>query len=449
MPRFCFLVERFMKKMLFCCSLGCPKNRVDSEVVIAQFLDKGWGIAESSAKADLVILNTCSFINDAREESVNSFFELHGGLKKGAKIAVMGCLPQLYPNLGEMLPEADFIFSVNDIPNIEKIVTSNWEKGYRGKGGKSEFLYTSSMGRVLTYSPWTAYLKIADGCDNFCAYCSIPHIRGRYRERPLKDILEEAENLIKTGVKEIVVIAQDTTQYGSKTNSSLKKLIRSINALKGDFRFRVMYLYPSGIDRELLETIRDSEKMHNYLEVPVQHISTTVLKAMNRRYGEQDIYNLIEMIKDVFGENYLLRTTVISSFPAEKKEDHELLKKFIEKGFFDYIGAFKYSKEESSASFKMRAVASKTADARFAEIEKATHECMEKSLERFVGREVEVLYEGIDPELKVPVGRCWNQAPEIDGITIITNLEGEKEGSILKCRITSREGTDFIADILR
>ena len=438
-----------MKKTVFCCSLGCPKNRVDSEVVIAQFLDNGWVIAESAGKADLVILNTCSFINDAREESVNSFFELHGGLKKGAKIAVMGCLPQLYPNLGDMLPEADFIFGVNDIPNVEKIVSKHWNEGYRGKSEKSDFLYTSSMGRVLTYSPWTAYLKIADGCDNFCAYCSIPHIRGRYRERPLKDIVAEAENLIKTGVKEIVVIAQDTTQYGSKTNSSLKKLIRAINALKGDFRFRVMYLYPSGIDRELLETIRDSEKMHNYLEVPIQHISTTVLKAMNRRYGEQDIYNLIEMIKDVFGENYLLRTTVISSFPAEKKEDHELLKTFIEKGYFDYIGAFKYSKEESSASFKMRAVASKTADTRFAEIEKATHECMEKRLERFVGREVEVLYEGIDPELKVPVGRCWNQAPEIDGITIITNLEGEKEGSILKCRITSREGTDFIADIIR
>ena len=434
--------------MLFCCSLGCPKNRVDSEVVIAQFLDKGWGIAESPDKADLVILNTCSFINDAREESVNSFFDLHANLKKGAKIAVMGCLPQLYPNLGEMLPEADFIFSVNDIPNIEKIISSDWSKGYEGKGEASDFLYTSSMGRVLTYSPWTAYLKIADGCDNFCAYCSIPHIRGRYRERPLKDILAEAENLIKTGVKEIVVIAQDTTQYGSKTNSSLKKLIRALNALKGDFRFRVMYLYPSGIDRELLETIRDSEKMHNYLEVPLQHVSSTVLKAMNRRYGEQDIYKLLDMIKDVFGENYLLRTTVISSFPAEKKEDHEQLKAFVEKGYFDYIGAFKYSKEESSASFKMRAVASKTADARFAEIEKAAHECMEKRLERFVGKEVEVLYEGIDPELKVPVGRCWNQAPEIDGITIITNLEGEKEGTILKCRVTSREGTDFIADIL-
>ena len=438
-----------MKKKLFCCSLGCPKNRVDSEVVIAQFVDSGWEVAETSDKADLVILNTCSFINDAREESVNLFFELHGGLKKGAKIAVMGCLPQLYPNLGEMLPEADFIFGVNDLPNVAEIVSANWESGYKGKIGQSEFIYTASMGRVLTYSPWTAYLKIADGCNNFCSYCAIPHIRGRYRERPLNDILAEAGNLIKTGVKEIVIIAQDTTQYGSKTNSSLKKLIRAINALKGDFKFRVMYLYPSGIDRELLETIRDSEKMHNYLEVPIQHVSDTVLRAMNRRYTEHDIYNLIDLIKDVFGENYLLRTTVISSFPAEKKDDHELLKTFIEKGFFDYIGAFKYSKEESSASFKMRAVPSKTADARFAEIEKAAHECMEKRLDRFIGCEVEVLYEGIDPELKVPVGRCWNQAPEIDGITIITNLEGEKEGSVLKCRLISREGTDFIADIMR
>ena len=438
-----------MKKKLFCCSLGCPKNRVDSEIVIAQFVNKGWAVAETSDKADLVILNTCSFINDAREESVNSFFDLHASLKKGAKIAVMGCMPQLYPNLGEMLPEADFIFGVNDLPNIEKIVSAHWEKGYRGKIGQSDFLYTASMERVLTFSPWTAYLKIADGCNNFCSYCSIPYIRGRYRERPLKDILAEAENLIKTGVKEIVVIAQDTTQYGSKTNSSLKQLIRSLNALKGNFKFRVMYLYPSGIDRELLETIRDCKKMHNYLEVPIQHVSDTVLKAMNRRYTGKDLHDLINMVKDVFGEDYLLRTTVISSFPSEKKEDHEALKAFIEEGNFDYIGAFKYSKEEFSASFKMRAVPAKTADARFAEIEKAAHESMERRLERFVGKEVEVLYEGIDPELKVPVGRCWNQAPEIDGITIITNLEDEKEGSRLKCRIVSREGTDFIADILR
>ena len=438
-----------MKKKLFCCSLGCPKNRVDSEIVIAQFVNKGWAVAETSDKADLVILNTCSFINDAREESVNSFFDLHASLKKGAKIAVMGCMPQLYPNLGEMLPEADFIFGVNDLPNIEKIVSAHWEKGYRGKIGQSDFLYTASMERVLTFSPWTAYLKIADGCNNFCSYCSIPYIRGRYRERPLKDILAEAENLIKTGVKEIVVIAQDTTQYGSKTNSSLKQLIRSLNALKGNFKFRVMYLYPSGIDRELLETIRDCKKMHNYLEVPIQHVSDTVLKVMNRRYTGKDLHDLINMVKDVFGEDYLLRTTVISSFPSEKKEDHEALKAFIEEGNFDYIGAFKYSKEEFSASFKMRAVPAKTADARFAEIEKAAHESMERRLERFVGKEVEVLYEGIDPELKVPVGRCWNQAPEIDGITIITNLEDEKEGSRLKCRIVSREGTDFIADILR
>ena len=437
-----------MKKNLFCCSLGCPKNRVDSEIVTAQFVDKGWEVAETPEKADLIILNTCSFINDAREESVNSFFELHSALKKGAKIAVMGCLPQLYPNLGEMLPEADFIFGVNDIPNVEKIVSENWKSGYKSKIGESKFLYNSSTGRVLTLSPWTAYLKIADGCNNFCSYCAIPQIRGRYRERPLKDILLEAENLIKTGVKEIVLIAQDTTQYGSKTNSSLKELIRSLNALKGNFRFRVMYLYPSGIDRELLETIRDSKKMYNYLEVPVQHISDTVLKAMNRRYSGHDIENLITLIKDVFGDDYLLRTTVISSFPSEKKDDHELLKTFIEKGYFDYIGAFKYSKEESSASFKMRAVPVKTADARFAEIEKAAHECMEKRLDRFVGQEVEVIYSGIDPELKVPVGRSWNQAPEIDGITIITNLENEKPGTLLKCRITSREGTDFIADIL-
>ena len=438
-----------MKKTLFCESLGCPKNRVDSEVIIAQFLENGWEVTEKPEKARLIILNTCSFINDAREESVSRFFDLHAAMADGAKIAMTGCLPQLYPNIGRELREADFIIGIDEIPRFRELVESNWLVGYKGKIGDPSFLYSSKMSRSSTFSPFTAYLKIADGCNNFCSFCSIPYIRGRYRERGIDDIVTEAKALVAGGIREIVLIAQDTTQYGTKHDSSLAELLKKINDIEGNFRFRTMYLYPSGIDDDLLKLIRDLDKMYNYLEIPIQHISDRVLKSMNRRYTGRDIYNLIERINRIFGDDYLLRTTLLSSFPTETKADHEELKSFISHDFFDYGGVFKYSKEEVSASGKLRAVPAKTAKERFDEVNALLHESLERRLSRFVGSECEMLYEGIDGELKVPTGRCWNQAPEIDGITIVTNATDKNFGTLRKCRIVSREGTDFIADFIK
>ena len=432
-----------MKKLFFE-SLGCPKNRVDSEVMIAALMNSGWVITEDPGEADLIILNTCSFIADARDESVSRFFELHASLKKGARIGVAGCLPQLYPDLKNVLNEADLVIGIDNIADISSIV----EKGSSLKIKPSEFIYNSGMERVLTYSPYTCYVKIADGCENFCSYCSIPFIRGKYRERSVSDIVSEVENLVANGVKEIVLISQDTTKFGFVNGSTLSMLLKEINSVVGDFRIRVMYLYPGKVDRSLLETMKKLRKVVNYLEIPVQHISDSVLKGMNRSYNGEDVLELIKEIKNIFGENYVLRTTFISSFPSEKKDDHELLKNFIEEGHFDYSGAFRYSKEEFTKAGKMRSVPKKEADKRFAEIERAVHIAMEKRLDRFIGLEMDVLYEGIDPELNVPVGRCWHQAPEIDGITILTNVENEKCGKYYKCRLVSREGVDFIGEIL-
>lgn len=432
-----------MKKLFFE-SLGCPKNRVDSEIMIAGLIDGGWQITEDPKEADLIILNTCSFIADAREESVNRFFELHSALKKGARIGIAGCLPQLYPDLLKVLKEADFIAGIDDIANITAIA----DKGTGLEIKPSEFIYNSETGRVLTYSPYTAYVKIADGCENFCSYCSIPFIRGKYRERSVADIVKEVENLVANGVKEIVLISQDTTKFGSVNGSDLVELLEELNSIIGEFRIRLMYLYPSGITEKLLRTIKKLRKVVNYLEIPVQHISDKVLKGMNRPYLGDDVRKLTDLIKKIFKDEYALRTTFISSFPGETKEDHELLKSFIEEGHFDYSGAFKYSKEEFTKAGHMRSIPKKEARMRFAEIESSAHRAMEKRLDRFTGLEMEVLYEGIDPELKVPVGRGWHQAPEVDGITIITNVEKEKPGKHYKCRLISREGVDFIAEIL-
>jgi len=432
-----------MKKLFFE-SLGCPKNRVDSEVMIAGLMNSGWVITADPGEADLIILNTCSFIADARDESVSRFFELHSSLKKGARIGVAGCLPQLYPDMKNMLNEADFVIGIDNIADISSIV----EKGSSLKIKPSEFIYNSGMERVLTYSPYTAYVKIADGCENFCSYCSIPFIRGKYRERSVSDIVSEVENLVANGVKEVVLISQDTTKFGFMNGSKLSELLKEINSVVGDFKIRVMYLYPGKVDRSLLETMKKLKKVVNYLEIPVQHISDTVLKEMNRTYSGNDVRKLINEIKDVFGDSYALRTTFISSFPAEKRKDHEFLKNFIESDHFDYSGAFRYSKEEVTIAGKMKSIPKIEADRRFAEIERSAHIAMEKRLDRFVGLEMEVLYEGLDPELNVPVGRGWHQAPEIDGITILTNVENQKPGKYYKCRLVSREGVDFIGEIL-
>jgi len=435
-------------KLLFFESLGCPKNRVDAEVMISKLLNNGWEMTGDPHTADLIVLNTCSFISDAREESISRFFELNSAKKKGAKIALTGCLPQLYPDLKKSLKEADFITGINDIGQIAKVVSDNWENGYKPEIGKAEYIYSSFDQRALTLSPFTAYLKIADGCDNCCSYCSIPAIRGKYRERSIEDIVSEAQNLVFSGVKELCIISQDTTKYGIKSGTSLIELLSALNSLPGSFKIRVMYLYPSGIDSRFLKKVHDLKKVLPYFEIPVQHVSNPVLSDMNRHYTKDIVLKLINNIKNIFGDQYVLRTTFISSYPTEKKEDHELLKKFIEEGHFDYAGAFKYSKEEFTKSSKLRVIPKNIAQSRFEEIEKATHESMEKQLDRFVGMDMEILYEGIDPELKVPVGRGWHQAPEIDGITILTNIENQKPGNYYKCRLISRECVDFIGELI-
>jgi len=436
------------KKSIFLESLGCPKNRVDSEIILSSFLNSGWELTDNESEADLIILNTCSFILAAREESISRFFELNEIRKEGSKICIAGCLPQLYPELTTMIPEADIVVGINDIPRLRELVEKNMESEFKKEIQSPEFIVNSTFDRCLTLSPYTAYVKIADGCDNWCTYCSIPNIRGRYRERDPKDIVTEVTNLVKKGVKEIVLISQDTTKYGANTNSSLAQLLELINNIPLKFKIRVMYFYLSRITEDLIKKMNELEKVMPYFEIPIQHVSSEVLAKMNRNYTVSDIIKTIEFIKKTCGKKYILRTTLISAFPAEKKKDHETLIDFIKENHFDYAGAFRYSKEEHTAAFKMRSIPAKTAEIRYLEIEKAVGKMMEKRLDRFVGMKMEILYEGIDTELKVPVGRGWHQAPEIDGITIITNIEDQKPGAYLKCLIVAREGVDFIAEVI-
>jgi len=425
-------------------SLGCPKNRVDSEVMLAALLSGGWRVTDDPANADLIILNSCSFIEEAREETVSRLFTLHAQKRKGTRIVLAGCLPQLHPIIAKLLPEANIVIGIDDVPRIASIVDGAAANPIK----KPRFIATACHERTLSLSPFTAYLKIADGCDNRCAYCTIPAIRGSYRERAPKDIVEEARRLIERGVKELVLIAQDTSAYGRDHATSLAALLRRLDRLSGEFRIRVMYLYPSRMDDELLDAF-GADKVLPYFEIPLQHVNDCILSAMRRRYRRCDIERVLDRIAARFGDRAVLRTTFIAGFPGETRAEHIELRRFIEDAPFDYIGLFGYSREEGTPAAAISPLRRDTVARRLAALQAAAHETMERRLSRFVGTTTTVLYEEFDASASLPIGRGIHQAPEIDGVTILTNLETERPGDLLTVRITSRDGVDFTAEVQR
>jgi len=434
------------KRTLYFESLGCPKNRVDTEVMLAALMGDGWQVVDDPAAAELIVLNSCAFIEEARKETVDRLFDLHAHRRKGAKLVLAGCLPQLYPDIAAKIPEADLVIGIEDIPHIAALV---------GDGDTApqittdpHFIPTARHDRALTLSPYTAYIKIADGCDNRCSYCAIPLIRGAYRERPPRDILDEAARLIDTGVKELTLIAQDTTAYGRDNDTTLAKLLVKLAKLPGDFRIRVMYLYPSGIDAALLDAF-DHKKVLPYFEIPLQHASDPVLKAMHRRYRRRDIDRALESIFRRFGDRAILRTTFIAGFPGETAAQFEEMRRFIAEAPLDYIGAFGYSKEENTPAGKLRSHRRNTITKRVALLQETAQATMEQRLSRLVGTTTTVLYEEFDAGCALATGRGKHQAPEIDGITILTNLEKERPGDLLTVRLTGRDGIDFTAEVVR
>ncbi|HSA32938.1 MAG TPA: 30S ribosomal protein S12 methylthiotransferase RimO [bacterium] len=425
-------------------SLGCPKNRVDSEVMLAALIADGWEVVDDPARADLILLNTCAFVEDARRETIERFFDLHRRRRKGARLAVAGCLPQRFPAISKALVEADIVLGLNDIPRIAELVGE--KRGVPRRIAAPDFLMTARQGRVATLSPHTAYLKIADGCDNRCAYCAIPLIRGVYRERSPRDILEEARRLIDGGVREIVLIAQDTTAYGRDHDTDLATLLRTLNRLPGEFLIRSLYLYPSGIDGRLLDAF-GGEKVIPYFEIPLQHVADRVLAAMGRRYRRADIERVTDSVLARFGERATLRTTLIAGFPGETAREFDEMTRFTADAPFDYVGVFGYSKEQGTPAGRLRSLPRRVIEERTALLRKAAETAMERRIDRFVGMETTVLYEGFDADSCLATGRSLQQAPEIDGVTILTNIDRERPGDLLPVRIVARDGVDLIAEV--
>ena len=426
-------------------SLGCPKNLVNTENMLAILAQNGFEIVAEDVEADVIVINTCAFIESAKKEAIDNILDV-AWLKENHTlkgIVVTGCLPERYKEeiLKEM-PEVDCILGTGSFGNICEAV----QAAYEGKKYSSfEDKNTSNIGgeRVITTPEYFAYLQIAEGCDNHCTYCVIPSIRGRFRSRPMSDILEEARNLADLGVKELCLIAQDTTRYGEDLYGvySLDSLIHGISEIEGIEWIRVMYCYPDRITDGLINEFATNPKLVKYIDMPIQHISTPVLKRMNRRDTEESIRSVVKKLREAVPGMYI-RTTVITGFPGETDADFDKLLSFIKETRFERLGAFIYSREEGTPAYDMpdqvpEKLKRRRHDAIMRE-QKRIHDSINKNS---VGKIIRVINEGYDQVAESYYGRSFADAPEIDGKIYFRSDARIAAGSFVKVKI--REVLDY------
>ncbi len=428
-------------------SLGCSKNRVDSEVLLGILRDNGYEIVPDPEEADIVFVNTCGFIESAKEESIDAIFEMAEYKKTGKlkKLFVTGCLSQRYPDvLSQEIPEVDGFMGVSDYARTMEMLkkAEEGEKPVFTSDGE-RFLSTD---RVLTTPPYTAYIKTSDGCDNKCTYCAIPLIRGAYRSRPYDDIISECRKLVSRGVKELIFISQDTSRYGNdfpEKTLLLPKLLKEASEIEGVEWVRVLYCYPDTVTDELLETIRDNPKICPYLDLPLQHIDDTLLKRMNRRGTSDHIKSILEKVRSY---GIFVRTTMIVGFPGETDEQFETLLDFVREFRFDRLGAFTFSPEEGTPAAEFEdQVDEDVKQMRLDQLMLLQQEISFESNKERIGKTVKVLVE--DFEDGYYIGRSPLEAPDIDGIIKIdTDLE-LSAGDFVTVRITDCDAYDLMGVI--
>ena len=421
--------------------LGCPKNDVDAEAMLFQLREAGHQIVSDPAGADAIIVNTCGFIKDAKQESVNTLLEMAEYRKEGRcrLLVATGCLTQRYQDqLFEAMPEVDMMVGVNDYGRIAELLR---ETGGRRLVCADQAALPELGGRVLSSPKGYAYLKIAEGCSNRCAYCAIPDIRGPYRSRKESDVLREAEWLAAQGVPELILVAQDTTRFGMDREggqpliSLLKKLVR----IDGLGRLRLLYCYPELVTDELLELVGGEQKICKYLDIPLQHIDEAMLKRMNRRSGEAQIRGLIGKIRAQ--HDIALRTTFITGFPGEDEAAYRKLLDFVQESRFDNLGVFEFSPEEGTPAFSMKPrVPARTAKTRRHEIMMAQQAISREILAAKAGMVLPVVCDGAADDGSL-ICRTEGQAPEIDGITAVDGAEEELIGKAFDVKIT--ETTEY------
>ena len=433
-------------------SLGCPKNQVDAEMMLANLIADGFELTNDETQADAIIVNTCGFIEDAKREAIDNILEV-AQLKKSGKLKaliVTGCLAQRYKKeMQADLPEIDAIVTLGQNENIARIVRD-------AINSKEQLLFSSSVSdmalsgdRILTTPQYMAYLKIAEGCDNCCTYCAIPKIRGRYRSRRLDDIIAEAENLANSGVREITVVAQDTTRYGEDLygKSMLPELLKRLNEIDKLKWIRVLYTYPERISDELLDTVANCDKVVKYFDIPIQHASDGILKRMNRKSDNKGLYELIDKIRTKIPD-VTLRTTMIVGFPGETDEDFTTLAQFVKSAKFDRLGCFMYSQEEGTLAAEMDDQIEPDIKERRYEVIMTEQSVISETLAQSkIGETFEVLVEGYDRLNKCYYGRTKADAPDIDGKTFFTSEKKLNDGEFVNVKITDTIEYDLVGEL--
>ncbi len=434
-------------------SLGCAKNQVDAEMLLFSLKQKGFELVDDPAKADAVIVNTCGFIESAKQESIDEIIEL-GKLKREGKIKaiiVTGCLAERYQNeITKQLYEVDAAVGIGANSKIADIVLD-------ALGGNKTGLFPSKLelplegGRIQSTPPYTAYLKIAEGCDNRCTYCAIPLIRGGFRSREPENVIEEAKQLAEKGIRELNVIAQDTTRYGEDLFGKpyLAKLLKELCKIEKLRWIRVLYCYPERVTDELIDVMANEEKIVKYIDLPLQHCNAEILKSMNRRGSRESLTALLNKIRDRI-PNVVLRTTFISGFPGETEEQFEELCEFAKEIEFDRLGCFPYSQEEDTpaAAFPNQ-LDGETKQNRADIIMEQQQLIMTRRCEKLVGTTVEVLVEGFDRIAGCWYGRTYADAPEVDGcVFFTTGGKKNKPGDFVNVKITDYLNVDLVGEIM-
>ncbi len=433
-------------------SLGCDKNLVDSEVMLGLLAEKGYCFTDDEAQADVAVVNTCCFINDAKEESINTILDM-AELKKSGKIKallVTGCLAQRYrEEIHKEIPEVDAILGTTAILSITRAL----DEVLSGKSGNYmetlDKAPTGGMRRVVTTGGYYAYLKIAEGCDKHCTYCIIPKVRGNYRSVPVEDLLKEAEELAGKGVKELILVAQETTLYGLDLygKKTLPLLLEKLCKIEGFEWIRILYCYPEEITEELIQVIRKEDKICNYLDIPVQSGSDVVLKRMGRRTDAAQIRRIVSMLREQIPD-ICIRTTLIAGFPGETDEDHETTLAFVNEMEFDRLGVFTYSQEEDTPAAQMPdQVEESVKEKRREEIMELQQEIAFEAAGKMIGRKVKAMIEGRMEEENVYVARTYKDAPGIDGYLFINSERQFLSGDFVEAVITASNEYDLIGEI--
>lgn len=423
---------------------GCAKNLVDSELMLGKLTQKGYKITLDDSKADIVIVNTCSFIHDAEKESVQSIFEM---INSGKKVIITGCLPQKYKKeLQELIPEASAFLGTSELDKIADVIMQLDGNNVTYEVDENpQYEYPEDIKRQQITMGASSYIKIADGCDFKCGYCIIPQLRGPYKSRKIENIVKEAKELAAKGVNEIVLIAQDTTSYGKDIykKPSLKELLTELNQIEDLSWIRIMYAYPSMLDDELLKAINGLEKVVKYIDIPLQHVSKNVLDLMDRPV--MDNRELINKIRKYI-PNAAIRTTFIVGYPGETEEDFEELCAFVKEMKLDKVGVFEFSKEKNTKAYSLKPqVPAKIKKQRHKKLMEIQQNVSKEINEKLIGQNIDCIIEAISETDEV-VGRTYKDAPEVDGLVYINTTNPVNPGDIITAKVTGAVEYDLIAE---